>query len=67
MYIYKVEDAVFEVYAEEFIEEEVIKAELAEEIPDMAKEVLTHFDTKVMRRELKEVSYAPSCIAVSVF
>ena len=59
----------FEVYAEEFIEEEVIKVELAEEIPDMAKEVLTHFDTKVMRRELKEVGYAPapSCIAVSVF
>ncbi|KAL4228739.1 hypothetical protein ACF0H5_011782 [Mactra antiquata] len=51
-----IEDAVFEIIAEEFIKYEVIESELEEEIPEIAKSVLSHYDTKVMKRELKEVS-----------
>ncbi|KAK3588818.1 hypothetical protein CHS0354_028467 [Potamilus streckersoni] len=50
------EDAVFEIYAEEFIEKEVIATELEEEVPEIAKEVLSHYDNKITRREMLEVS-----------
>ena len=37
---------------------EVIIPDLDEVIPEVATEVLSHYDTKVMRRELKEVRYS---------
>jgi len=40
---------------EDFIKEEVIEAELADILPEIATEVLQHYDSKVMRRELKLV------------
>ena len=48
-------DAVIDLIAEDFIEAEVIIPDLDEVIPEIATEVLSHYDTKVMRRELKEV------------
>lgn len=53
--ISQVQDAVIDLIAEDFIETEVINPDLGEEIPNIATEVLSHYDTKVMRRELKEV------------
>ena len=46
----------FDIIAEDFIEKEVIIPDLDEVVPEIATEVLSHYDTKVMRRELKEVS-----------
>ncbi|XP_052805907.1 uncharacterized protein LOC128235194 isoform X3 [Mya arenaria] len=51
-----VQDTMYEIMYEDFIRDEVIEAELEELLPEIAAEVLTHYDTKVMRRELKEVS-----------
>ena len=51
----QVEDSVFDIIAEDFIENQVIIPDLDELIPEVATEVLSHYDTKVMRRELKEV------------
>ena len=53
--IFQVNDAVVDLIAEDFIEAEVIIPDLDEVIPEIATEVLSHYDTKVMRRELKEV------------
>ncbi|XP_060552983.1 uncharacterized protein LOC132714204 isoform X5 [Ruditapes philippinarum] len=51
-----IEDALIDLIAEDFIRDVVIESELEEELPEIAKSVLTHYDTKVLRRELKEVS-----------
>ena len=53
----QVNDAVIDLIAEDFIEAEVIIPDLDEVIPEVATEVLSHYDTKVMRRELKEVRF----------
>ena len=63
MFVLQIEDAVFDLIAEDFIRDEVIESELKEELPEIAKSVLTHYDTKVLRRELKEVY----CYSVSVY
>ena len=55
LYTLQVEDSVFDIIAEDFIENKVIIPDLDEVIPEVATEVLSHYDTKVMRRELKEV------------
>jgi hypothetical protein len=51
----QIEDALIDLIAEDFIRDVVIESELEEELPEIAKSVLTHYDTKVLRRELKEV------------
>ncbi|XP_012935277.1 uncharacterized protein LOC101850543 isoform X2 [Aplysia californica] len=50
------EETVFDIMAEEFIESEVIASEVKEEAQVIARETIQHYDTKVMRREFKEVS-----------
>lgn len=55
---FQIEDSVFEIIAEDFIKDEVIESELEEEVPEIAKSVLSHYDSKVMKRELKEVQTA---------
>ncbi|XP_048776948.2 uncharacterized protein LOC125681077 isoform X2 [Ostrea edulis] len=51
-----VDDIVQELVLEEFIESYVIEHEVEEEIAEIAKEVLEHYDTKIEKRELREVS-----------
>ena len=61
LYLYKVlillqvEDALFEIVAEDFIRSEVIVPEVEELSQEVATEVLNHYDSKVMKREMKEV------------
>ncbi|KAK7106141.1 uncharacterized protein [Littorina saxatilis] len=50
------DDVHFDIVAMEFIEEEVIAAEAEEEAASVAAEMLQHYDNKITRRELKEVS-----------
>jgi hypothetical protein len=42
---------------EEFIESYVIEHEVEDEITEIAKEVLEHYDTKIEKRELREVNF----------
>lgn len=49
----------FELIAEDFIRDEVIESEVGEISQEVANEVLSHYDTKVMRREMKEVCCEP--------
>ncbi|XP_061185672.1 uncharacterized protein LOC133193756 [Saccostrea echinata] len=51
-----VDDVVFEMVMEEFIQNYVIEQELEDELPKIAKEVLEHYDTKIEKKELREVS-----------
>lgn len=51
----QIEDAVFELIAEDFIRTEVIVPEVEEMSQEVATEVLTHYDSKVMKREMKVV------------
>ncbi|XP_076438564.1 uncharacterized protein LOC143277570 [Babylonia areolata] len=50
------EDIQADLIAEEFIEDEVIAAEVEEEAAAVANEILHHYDNKITRRELKEVT-----------
>ncbi|RUS73246.1 hypothetical protein EGW08_018989 [Elysia chlorotica] len=50
------EDTIFDIMAEDFIEREVIASEIKEELQIVAKEVLDHYDSKVLKREFREVS-----------
>lgn len=52
----QVDDIVQEMVLEEFIENYVIEHEVEEEISEIAKEVLEHYDTKIEKRELREVN-----------
>ncbi|XP_052253861.1 uncharacterized protein LOC127860095 isoform X2 [Dreissena polymorpha] len=51
-----VQDAIFELMYEDFLRDEVIHGEVEELLTEVAKETLSHYDNKVMRRELKVVS-----------
>lgn len=42
---------------EEIIDEDFIVHEVDEEAPEVAQEVLSQYDSKIERRELKEVKY----------
>ena len=44
--------------ADDFIEREVIASEIKEESQVVAREVLDHYDSKVMKREFRDVSPA---------
>ena len=55
MILLQVEDALFEIVAEDFIRSEVIVPEVEELSQEVATEVLNHYDSKVMKREMKEV------------
>ncbi|GFR84614.1 hypothetical protein ElyMa_006005400 [Elysia marginata] len=50
------EDTIFDIMAEDFIEREVIASEIKEESEVVAREVLDHYDSKIMKREFREVS-----------
>nr|XP_022326581.1 uncharacterized protein LOC111126331 isoform X1 [Crassostrea virginica] len=51
-----VDDVILEIVLEEFIEIYVIEPELEEELPEIAKDILEHYDTKIEKKELKEIS-----------
>lgn len=51
-----VDDVILEVILEEFINTYVIEPEMEEEISEIAKEVLEHYDTKIEKKELREIS-----------
>lgn len=51
----QVDDVILEIVLEEFIETYVIEPELEEELPEIAKDILEHYDTKIEKKELKEV------------
>nr|KAG5705384.1 hypothetical protein BaRGS_011156 [Batillaria attramentaria] len=51
-----IEDVKFELIAEDFIEKEVIAPEVEEEATAVATEILQHYDNKVTKRELREVT-----------
>lgn len=42
---------------EKIIEEDIIVHEVDEEAPEIAQEVLSQYDSKIEKRELKEVKY----------
>ena len=46
----------FEIIAEEFIDEEVVAPEVMEEAHVVAVETIQHYDTKIMKKEYKAVS-----------
>ncbi|GFN85328.1 hypothetical protein PoB_001183400 [Plakobranchus ocellatus] len=50
------EDTLFDIMADDFIEREVITSEVKEESEAIAREVIQHYDSKVMKREFREVS-----------
>lgn len=51
-----VDDVILEVILEEFIDTYVIEPEMEEEISEIAKEVLERYDTKIEKKELREIS-----------
>lgn len=51
-----VDDVILEVILEEFINVYVIEHELEEEMSEIAKDVLEHYDTKIEKKELREIS-----------
>ncbi|XP_050417029.1 uncharacterized protein LOC126830664 isoform X1 [Patella vulgata] len=51
-----VNDSVFELLLERFIEEEVIKPEVADDSREIAKEIIQSYDNKIIKRELQAVT-----------
>ncbi|XP_071111289.1 uncharacterized protein [Haliotis cracherodii] len=49
------EEAVFDIIAEDFLEDEVIGPEVEDEAVVVAKDIIQHYDSKITRREMKSV------------
>lgn len=57
--VFQLDEALFEIVAEDFIASEVIAPEVKDEATAVARETIQSLDNKIMRKELKEVSSLP--------
>lgn len=53
--IFQINEVLTDIVIEQIIEDDIIIQEVNEEAPEVAQEVLSQYDSKIERREMKEV------------